>query len=83
MTSNLVTAAIATLAAREYRRVSPDRSGNTRSVDEQGDDNGRAREGAPYVDNDRSAGRYPGTGVRTGRDHTPGAECIDWHRSTS
>lgn len=65
MTSNLLTAAIATLTAREYRRVSLDRSGRARSVDEQGDDNARARErhgialgGAPYVDNDRSASRY-------------------------
>jgi site-specific DNA recombinase len=71
MTNTLLTGpadvafALETLTAREYRRVSLDRSGHARSVDEQGDDNARARErhgltlgGAPYVDNDRSASRY-------------------------
>lgn len=50
---------------REYRRVSIDRAGERRSVDEQGDDNHRAAQthqirlvGEPYVDNDRSASRY-------------------------
>jgi site-specific DNA recombinase len=50
--------------AREYLRVSKDRSGRARSVDEQHGDNERATDqqgwtlGAPYVDNSVSASRY-------------------------
>jgi DNA invertase Pin-like site-specific DNA recombinase len=49
---------------REYLRVSLDRSGRARSVDEQHNDNARAAEdrgvalGEPYVDNSVSASRY-------------------------
>ncbi|MDF2978847.1 MAG: recombinase, partial [Actinomycetospora sp.] len=50
--------------AREYLRVSVDRSGRARSVDEQHADNARAAEshgwalGEPYTDNSVSASRY-------------------------
>lgn len=53
-----------TLTGREYRRVSVDRSGRSRSPEEQGDDNARAAAtyrvslGVPYEDRDRSASRY-------------------------
>lgn len=53
-----------TSIAREYLRVSKDRSGHARSVEEQTGDNRRAADangwtlGAPYEDNDRSASRY-------------------------
>jgi DNA invertase Pin-like site-specific DNA recombinase len=52
------------LTGREYLRVSLDRSGRARSVDEQHDDNQRAADefgwhlGKPYRDVDRSASRY-------------------------
>ncbi|TDW87268.1 DNA invertase Pin-like site-specific DNA recombinase [Kribbella pratensis] len=50
--------------AREYLRVSKDKSGRRRSVDEQHDDNQTAADergwtlGDPYADNDKSASRY-------------------------
>lgn len=53
-----------TQLGREYLRVSKDKSGRQRSVDEQADDNKPAclghgiQLGQPYVDNDRSASRY-------------------------
>lgn len=52
------------LTGREYRRVSIDRSGRSRSPQEQGDDNARMAAtyrvslGVPYEDRDRSASRY-------------------------
>src|SRR4051812_15364842 len=54
----------ATRTGREYLRVSMDRSGRARSVDEQHDDNQRAAESRgmtlaqPYIDNSVSASRY-------------------------
>ncbi|WP_200309595.1 hypothetical protein, partial [Streptomyces adelaidensis] len=65
--ATLTTASVAldALTGREYLRVSVDTSGRQRSVTEQHDDNARTTarhgiviEGAPYVDNDRSASRY-------------------------
>ncbi len=53
-----------TTTGREYLRVSMDRSGRARSVDEQHDDNQQAARGRgvtlaePYVDNSVSASRY-------------------------
>jgi site-specific DNA recombinase len=58
---------------REYLRVSQDKSGRTRSVDEQHDDNERAAAdrgvalGEPYEDNSVSASRYT-TKTRDGFD---------------
>lgn len=62
-----------TQLGREYLRVSSDKSGRQRSVDEQHDENGPAarahgiRLGEPYADNDRSASRYA-TKARDGFD---------------
>lgn len=53
-----------TVEAREYLRVSKDKSGRARSTSEQHVENARAasegdwRLGEPYIDNDRSASRY-------------------------
>jgi site-specific DNA recombinase len=68
-----MTATVKTHTAREYLRVSDDRSGRARSTDEQHHDNADAADengwqlGEPYRDNDRSASRYA-TKAREGYD---------------
>lgn len=68
-----MTSTLQTRTAREYQRVSQDRSGKARSTHEQHTDNAEAADdngwqlGEPYLDVDRSASRYA-TKVREGYD---------------